>query len=125
VRGLRECERTKPRGQRGPTGCEGRYGKEDIQRETIESKLTQDRSHRFDGVVAALVEIGDEEMEDGRVFLGEVNGLRLRLEKVSTQRLLEELGLDEHVLVHLEPSTRSAGPNPHTRKCAWDNTKGG
>lgn len=38
---------------------------------------TQCGGDRLYGVVATLVEVGDQEVEDGRILLGEIDGLCL------------------------------------------------
>ena len=62
---------------------------------------TQSRRYGLDGHIAILIQEGDDEVEDGRILLREVDGLGFPLLELPAQSLAEEIGLQENVLVDL------------------------
>ena len=64
-------------------------------------RLTQSRCNRLDGVIFALVQIGDQEVKECGILLWQHNGLAFRLSKGSSQGLLEIFRLHQDLLVHL------------------------
>jgi len=71
-----------------------------VKRET-ETRLTEDRSGGFDGLILPLVEVGNEKVENGRILFGEVDRLRVRLAEFAAESSLEVVGFEEDVFVHL------------------------
>ena len=63
--------------------------------------LTQYRGHRFDRVVSSLIQIGDEEMEDCRIFLRQLDPLTFRFSKGTAECLSKVFGLHQYILVDL------------------------
>jgi hypothetical protein len=62
---------------------------------------TQDRSGRLDGLISAFVQVGDEEVEDGRILLWKLDRLRAGLPELAAESLLEVFGFEENALMHL------------------------
>jgi hypothetical protein len=65
------------------------------------AQLTQHRGGRLDGLISPFIEVGNDEMEEGGILLGEVERLCARLPELATKSLLEVLGFQEDVLVYL------------------------
>lgn len=61
----------------------------------------QDTCQRFGWNIAILVQICDEEMKNGRIFLWEVERLGRRFHKTPTKRLAKPLSLEKDISMNL------------------------